>query len=193
MALSTAAALDLNCQLDNPAENAAANNFLLSPAATILPRTPPALSGSLPGRRSEFPSGGFVQHGGVPELGARFQPRASLACPKFDRQPISPSSSPAIKTPMKTAASPPIAKFSGGEDGRSGGFHGRSPVWVPLNCLLAALSSRPTSKMLAEDTPPLAVDISIWRSQRKATPLVEETQQIVVAAMEHAPLASRCP
>ncbi len=81
---------------------------------------PPVLYGSVPSRRSEFPSGGFVRHGGVPELGARFQPRASLAFRNSIGRPLSPSSSPAIKTPMKTAVSPPIAKFSGGEDGRSG-------------------------------------------------------------------------
>ena len=88
---------------------------------------------------------------------------------------------------MKTAASPPIAKFSGGEDGRSGGFHGQIARVGAAELLASGAVSRPTSKMLAEDTPPLAVDISIWRSQRKATPLVEETQQTVVAAMETLP------
>ncbi len=39
-------------------------------------------------------------------------------------QPLSPPSSPTVKTPMKTAMNPLIVKFFGGADERSGGFRG---------------------------------------------------------------------
>ncbi len=59
-----------------------------------------------------------------PSFESWFHRRFSLAVRKAIVQPFSPSSSPAIKTPMKTAASPPVVEFSGGEEGRLGRFRG---------------------------------------------------------------------
>ena len=73
------------------------------------------------------------------------------------------------------------------------GFMARSPVWVPLNCLLAVLSAAPRPRCSQRIHHLWRVDISIWRSQRKATPLVEETQQTVVAAMETLPPGFTAP
>ena len=52
------------------------------------------------------------------------RPEYSLAIRKAIVRAFSPPSSLAIQTAMKAAANPPIVKFSGGEDGRSGRFRG---------------------------------------------------------------------
>ena len=107
---------------------------------------------------------------------------------------FSPSSSPAIKTPMKTAAKPPIVKFSDGEDGRSARFPGWTFRVSAGEVVAGSAVSCPASRKLAEATaPPLGVAISIWRSRKRAIPLVEQTGRIVAAAMVSVPASFTVP